>query len=90
MRSPDGRGQPRGALVLNSPMSDCRETHPSAKGSSAEGNSTMMPLSVKLRWATRKVCVSVCVCVCVCACVRQTDSAGRLNESYNVNQAQSN
>lgn len=59
MRCPDGRGQPRGALILNSPMSDSRETHRSTKGSSAEGGSTMMPLSVKLRWAANKVCVFV-------------------------------
>ena len=49
MRSPDARGQPRGALVLNGPVFDCRgKTRPSAKGSSAEGGGTMAPLSVKL------------------------------------------
>lgn len=87
--STDGRGQSRGALVLT-PLLLCliAGKHPSAKGPSAEGSSTMSPLFVKLRQGTREVCVSVCTCVCVC--VSHTDSVGRLNESYNVNQAQSN
>lgn len=83
------RGHSRGALVLNSPKFEC------------QGNTSLCTRFRHRRWQNNDafVCVGprkVCVCVCVggrlhmCWCVRQADSAQRLNESYNVNQAQSN
>lgn len=89
MRSPDARGQQRGALVLNGPVFDCRGKHVLLRKVPRQ--------KAAAQW---RLCLSSCdvqrekkslpMCVCVCVYVRQTDSVGRLNESYNVNQAQSN
>lgn len=67
MRSPDARGQQRGALVLNGPVFDCRGKHvllqkvPRQKAA-AQWRLCLSSCDVQRE---KKVCLYVCVRVCM-------------------------